>query len=414
MDRRAAPRAEPRPPERGMKAVQPAPLVPFMDRLSDSSANPRLTAEVLERALHATDIMVLLTDPHVEDNPIIWVNDYFCEFTGYAREEVLGRNCRFLQGDDRDQPAVRRLRRAVDAGETVNVQIRNYRKDGTPFDNDLFVSPVREDVNDADSAIRYFIGVQNDSTARVRAEAEVAERTREVHETAENERERFGMDLHDGLGQELAGIGLMLQSLVGQLEDDGSDAAPLAARVLDLVEGALASARDMARGLNPVEASAYGLGDAIRALCERATEARSDLTVRPRTEPITFEDRREARHLYRIAQEAVSNAVKHADATQITVTLHRTGGSVHLEIRDDGVGVPAELEEEGKPLPVEDRVEKARRGMGLYGMRYRAELIGAVLTIRRSEGGGTVVRCVLPDGAAATRAATSVRSGESE
>ena len=387
-----------------------------MDRLSDSSSNPRLSAEVLERALHATDIMVVLTDPRLDDNPIIWVNDYFCDFTGYSRDEVLGRNCRFLQGDARDQLAARRLREAIDAGRSVNVQIQNFRRDGSPFDNDLYVSPVREDREDPDSPIRFFIGVQNDSTARVRAEAEVAERTREVHETAENERERFGMDLHDGLGQELAGIGLMLQSLGGRLADEGSPSAPLAARVLTLLEDALASARDMARGLNPVDASPYGLGDALRELCDRAADARPELRVQARVEPVTFDDRREARHLYRIAQEAVSNAVAHAAARELRVTLHRTGGSVHLEVRDDGVGVPEALARvgEGSPAPVQDRAELARNGMGLYGMRYRADLIGAALTVRRDDEGGTVVRCVLPDGAAGRLDGARQRSGERE
>ncbi|PAP76100.1 sensor histidine kinase [Rubrivirga marina] len=385
-----------------------------MDRLSDTNANPRLSAEVLERALHATDIMVVLTDPHLEDNPIIWVNDYFCQFTGYGRDEVLGRNCRFLQGDDRDQPAIRRLRRAIDAGESVNVHIRNYRKDGSPFDNDLYVSPVRETPSDLDGPIRYFIGVQNDSTARIRAEAEVADRTREVHETAENERERFGMDLHDGLGQELAGVGLLLKALVGRLEDEGSASGALAGRVLDLVEEALSSARDMARGLNPVDASPYGLGDALRTLCDRVAESQPDIEVRARVEPIPFDDRREARHLYRIAQEALSNAVKHAEASQVLVTLHRTGGSVHLEVRDDGAGVPEELTEVGDAVPVQDRAELARRGMGLYGMRYRADLIGAALTVRRDDGGGTVVRCVVPDAASGPRAGHRARSGERE
>lgn len=384
-----------------------------MSRLSDTSANPRLSAEVLEQALHATDIMIVLTDPRQDDNPIVWVNDYFCEFTGYDRREVLGRNCRFLQGDDRDQPARWTVRRAVERGDSVHIQIRNYRKDGTEFDNDLFVSPVREDREDPESPIRYFIGVQNDITARVTAEREVTEREREIDETAENERERFGMDLHDGLGQELAGLSLLVRSHVDRLEAEGSEHAPAAARVLELLSDALQSARAMARGLNPVDASPHGLGDALRTLCAAANEASPEIRVWANVEPVEFEDRREARHLYRIAQEALSNAVKHAGATEVAVTLHRTPRSVHLEVADDGEGIEEEVRTRGDGADLEGRVELARRGMGLYGMRYRADLIGAALTVDRRDGGGTVVRCVLPSEGGG-REGHRVRRGERE
>ena len=133
-----------------------------MQRLSDTNANPPLSAGVLERLLHVTDIMVVLTDPGQEDNPIVWVNDYFCEFTGYAWADVLGRNCRFLQGTDRDQPGRRAICQAVGAGEDVHVLLRNYKADGTPFDDDLYVSPVREDPSDPGSPVLYYARVQND------------------------------------------------------------------------------------------------------------------------------------------------------------------------------------------------------------------------------------------------------------
>lgn len=389
-----------------------------MERPSDRTANRELSPEVLEQALHATDIMLVLTDPREDDNPIVWVNDYFSQFTGYSRDEVLGRNCRFLQGDDRDQPAVRRVRRAVEAGEGAHVLLRNYKKDGTPFNNDLFVSPVRERRGDPDSPVIYFVGVQNDSTDRVTAEAEVADREREVHETAENERERFGMDLHDGLGQELAGVSLLARAHADRLAAEGSEHAAAAGRILELLEGALGSARDMARGLNPVDASEHGLGDALRSLCASADATASDLTVRARVEPIAFEDRREARHLYRIAQEAVSNAVKHAGATEVVVTLHRApaaggGDAVHLEVRDDGVGVDPTILGPGRRGSLESRAELARRGMGVYGMRYRAELIGASFQLDAPAGGGTVVRCTLP-GSGGVRSGHRVRHAERE
>ena len=367
-----------------------------MDRLSDANENPALSAEVLERALHATDIMVVVTDPRQDDNPIVWVNDYFCAFTGYTRADVLGRNCRFLQGDDRDQPARHELRAAVDAGDAVNVLVRNYTAGGVPFENDLFVSPIRDDPSDPDGEILYFVGVQNDVTARVAAETAALASAREAHEAAENERERFGMDLHDGLGQELAGIALLAKALHDRLAARGLDLAADAGRVSELVGGALDTARATARGLSPVDEAAGGLVQALRVLCDGADAAAPGLRVRAAIEPVLFSNGHVPRHLYRIAQEALSNAVKHAEASEIVVALHeapRAGGGrvVQLEVSDDGVGFGA------GPPPA------GRRGTGIDGMRYRASLVGGDLVVRGRPGGGTVVRCVVRVGPAGER-----------
>ena len=378
----------------------------------DPNQNRSLSAEHLQRALNAMNNLVVLTDPRLEDNPLVWVNDYFCEFTGYERDEVLGRNCRFLQGEDRDQAARHTLRRAVEAGEDADVVLRNYKKDGTLFYNHLFTSPVFED-----GEIVFFIGVQNDVTERETALRDVRDRERELHEAAENERERFGMDLHDGLGQELAGVSFMAKALQQRMTRADSAFAEDLDQLLAYIDSALGSARDMARGLNPVDASPHGLGDAIKRLCERVSQTHPDLTSQCYVEEVPFEDRRDARHLFRIAQEAMNNAAKHAQASEIKITLHRAPGSVQLEVSDNGTGIPDVMHLDSSRAPhefgdVRDEAEIARRGMGLYGMRFRADLIGARLTICPRDAGGTVVRCVLPLGTARRR--QHVRTGERE
>jgi PAS domain S-box-containing protein len=165
--------------------------------------------EIISRALHEAQSLVVLTDPRQHDNPIVWVNTPFCRFTGYSREEVIGQNCRFLQGDDLAQPQRTQLREHIARGEPANVVLRNYRKDGTLFYNELYVSPVHEE-----GAVIYFIGVQNDVTMREEARFVAAEREREraLMEAVEEERERLGMDLHDGLGQILAGTRCSVRS----------------------------------------------------------------------------------------------------------------------------------------------------------------------------------------------------------
>ena len=104
----------------------------------------------------------LLTDPRLDDHPIVYVNEPFLEMTGYPADEVLGRNCRFLQGEDTDEAAIDELRRAIADERPATVELVNYRKDGTPFLNQLHISPVR----DGDGRLVHFVGVQIDVTAR--------------------------------------------------------------------------------------------------------------------------------------------------------------------------------------------------------------------------------------------------------
>ena len=121
---------------------------------------------LLNYAIDASNNCIVVSDPNQSDNPLIYVNQGFERLTGYSFEEAVGRNCRFLQNDDRDQPGLNQLRKALKAGRDVQTTLRNYRKDGTPFWNELYVSAVR----DASDELVYFMGVQNDVTRRVEQE----------------------------------------------------------------------------------------------------------------------------------------------------------------------------------------------------------------------------------------------------
>lgn len=111
----------------------------------------------------ASDSCIVITDPKQEDNPVVYVNRGFTELTGYSYDECVGRNCRFLQGNDRDQPGIATLRNAVREGKGVCVVLRNYRKNGQPFYNELYVSAVY----DERGQLIYFMGVQNDVSERI-------------------------------------------------------------------------------------------------------------------------------------------------------------------------------------------------------------------------------------------------------
>ncbi len=121
---------------------------------------------MLERAVESTSNGVLITDPKLPDNPIVYANPAFQRITGYSAEEVLGRNCRFLQREDRDQPALDEVRKAIEEGRDCRVVVRNYRKDGVLFWQELSISPVRDD----QGRITHFVGIQDDVTERKLAE----------------------------------------------------------------------------------------------------------------------------------------------------------------------------------------------------------------------------------------------------
>ena len=139
-------------------------------RVHRSSPLERRSSEelrrLLDRAVAASSNGIVITDPRLPDDPIVYVNPAFEKTTGYSMEEVIGHNCRFLQGEDRDQPALEELRACLREGQECRVVLRNYRRDGTRFWNELYVSPVHDDAGN----VTNFVGVQNDITESKRAQ----------------------------------------------------------------------------------------------------------------------------------------------------------------------------------------------------------------------------------------------------
>jgi PAS domain S-box-containing protein len=132
---------------------------------------------LLERAIAASSNGIVITDVTLPDHPMIYVNPGFERITGYSAEDVVGTNCRFLQGEDREQPALAQLRRALQAGQECRVTLRNYRKDGTLFWNEFSVSPVQ----DAAGKLTHYIGVQTDITELKQAEAALRQKVLREH-----------------------------------------------------------------------------------------------------------------------------------------------------------------------------------------------------------------------------------------
>jgi PAS domain S-box-containing protein len=217
---------------------------------------------------------------------------------------------------------------------------------------------------------------------------------KEITEIAHSERRRLGSDLHDGLGQELTGISLMLRGLT-QRVSDGEFSAGLN-EVIRFVNHAIATARTMAMGLSPVTLERGGF---VTALGTLAAWARATLGVDVRLRLLIRSDLKldeaNATHLYLIAQEAILNAVKHGQARSIVVHLRTTRQLVSLAVTDDGIGIRTPAQAGG--------------GMGLKIMEYRAGIMGGSLHVKPRKGGGTRVRCVCPHGGRSAQAGTLAR-----
>jgi len=138
--------------------------------------DPGLIPQVLSKILDSCVNGVTLADPDQEDMPLVYVNKAFETITGYTLAETVGKNCRFLQGNEHDQTGVSQLREAIRNKESVEVTLRNYRKNGELFYNHLLISPLF----DSNGNLLYFLGVQYDVTPKIRAEEEIKELKEQV------------------------------------------------------------------------------------------------------------------------------------------------------------------------------------------------------------------------------------------
>lgn len=204
---------------------------------------------------------------------------------------------------------------------------------------------------------------------------------RELLEISEREQRRLGHDLHDSLGQHLTGAALAGQVLREKLVAGQAPEAADAKKVVELIEEGITLSRKLAKGLHPIEMAAEGL---MQALDELAATTADLFKISCRFDcdsPVLIHDTVASGHLYRIAQEAISNAIKHGKAKNVIVRFEALEDGVGLEIKDDGIGLP-------------DLLPK-NAGIGLRIMAHRAGIIGATFSVRRGAPEGTVISCAL-------------------
>ena len=203
----------------------------------------------------------------------------------------------------------------------------------------------------------------------------------EILEISEREQRRIGQDLHDGLSQRLRGVAYLSHVLAEDLAQKSPAEARDANRITQLLNEALAEAHGLARGLFPISLEADGLRSALGELAANIHDIYKISCRFICAKPVLIEDSSTAINLFRIAQEAIQNAIKHGSATRIVIRLSKKNETVELAVKDNGQGLPDHFEQ--------------RQGMGLKIMDHRASMIGAEVQVQRVATGGTLLTCSL-------------------
>jgi len=348
---------------------------PLFDAANQPSGLAGVTQDITERheseaRLRRSEELLRTTTANTADTLLLLDTELRVRFInrderGMRIDEIVGQHVSVLLPEGARAGVIAKLRRVLKGTEPVTYEFDSVSPGGTEyFESRAFL------VREAGIGTGISITVRN-ITERRRLEQEILD-------IASRERQTIGRDLHDGLGQELTGVALMLRALATRMQKEWPASTGQVNEVVALVNQSIDTARALARGLLPVNKERGGLSSALRALTDRSrdlygfeahfhAEVSEDAPLNETT----------ASHLFRIAQEALTNTARHSRATTVAIELSVTMSRFSLRITDDGVGI--------------GDAARAGSGMGLKIMKYRAGMIGAKIEIGPNDPHGTVV-----------------------
>lgn len=320
---------------------------------------------------NASGAVIIVLD---QEGHIVRFNPAAEQVTGIVATDALGKLPweLFVPRDERSLE--RRIFRRLAAGAPSSAHEGNIV---TKLGERRVISWSITSIASSDSSVDYVILSGIDVTETKQLEADVLN-------VAEQEQSRFGHDLHDGLGQHLTGIEFMSHVLHKRLEERKAPEAPDMEIISTLIREAIGHTRDLARGLSPVLLQSKGLAVALQDLAASTTRHMRQVHCSCQiAEPLPLLGHEVAIHLYRITQEAVSNAAKHGKGSEILISVRVVDGHLELSIEDNGEGF------------ADARSGGGSGGMGLRVMHYRAGIIGGTLNIMQRPGEGVTLTCTL-------------------
>jgi len=295
----------------------------------------------------------------------VFANNALAQMIGGPRQQVEQHDFRQLAAW-RTSGLLHLAETALKTGEPKTAEFRFTTSFGKKVILDAHLVPFRS------SGEPHLLAMFHDLTQRRTLE-------RQILDISDREQARIGQDIHDGLCQMLITAGFDINMLAQDLAGESSTAADRARRLAALLDTMIVEARHVSRGLYPVKLEENGLASALHELAAGVSRRSKIHCVAQCPKPVVVTDNAANTHLFRVAQEAVNNALKHAQARRILIRLSAAPAQIQLTVTDDGWGIPAEPNDTA--------------GMGLHIMAYRARALGGTLKIRPGTGGGTVISC---------------------
>lgn len=333
-------------------------------RLALAEKQARLTGTVVEQSPNPA----LVTERNGSNPEIHYVNRAFTKTFDCSVDQVVGKGLMDLEALTGKWQL---FRRALLTDKPMLGEMQLHTRLGSPLVMDCTITKVF----DHKAVHTHWALILRDFTERKRLE-------REILEITDREQSRIGRDLHDGLGQRLTALELFTASLKEELPVKAPELGKTLQKIGEELRGAIRETRGLANGLSPLSIHRDGLASALRRLAATThamTGISCDFICDARQE---HSDTRTATHFYRIAQEAVTNALKHGHAKNIWLSLNGSNGSIQLKVTDNGRGFSTK--------------SPKGSGMGLRAMKYRADLIGAALHVHSKRQKGTQITCTMP------------------
>lgn len=330
-------------------------------------------SRAISEAIIETSVDAIITID--EKGQILSFNRAAEKMFGYVEDDIIGEGIEMLMPQPHKSRHHEYLKNYIETGEKkiigIGREVNAVKKNGEVFPIDLSVAEIKW------GGKRIFSGIIKDLTERRRLE-------RRVLEIGEEERRKIGRELHDGLGQMLTGIRLLSENLARRLKANELPGAEEVQEISDMIKETDEYARSLSHGLAHVDFDEEGLQVMLQNLCKRS-ETMFKITCNcDITSSLKIENREVALNIYRIAQEAIHNAVKHGRAKSVNLRLAATSRHIALVVADNGTGFNKQFD------------FNENKGMGIPVMKHRANLFGGVLEFMSTEDGHTEVRCLIP------------------